>query len=636
MKYGLSIFALIPFAVCAQDPAYTDTSDTVVPHRALMEVTVTAARTLYYSGDTKVQTISPHLINAHKGDNLGQLLQNQSPLNIKAYGVGGALSNISLRGTSTSHAQINWNGFPINSLTLGSCDLSMVPVGGFDMVTIALGATGAMYGSGTFGGAVNLENDTKLHKQLSANAYYSFSTLNSHTGGVDIKAATQKVSWSGSGWLQDSENRFDYYDYIAGQTRTQTNGQWNDKGFVQNLALKTGDKSTVDAGIWFQDKNYFIPSKIGSTTYEFQKDSAIRFFARYKQRFKSSGLVIKAASFRNHQYYWQKSSPTAPKSIESTIDGSMYAADANYRHYTTDCWVTDIGVSYTLQQADVDAYKKERSEHTTALIVASKYMRQCWSSTLSLRQETTQGYPSHLLWGLGATYSPSLKNWNVRANVASKYRNPTFNDRYWIPGGNPDLKPESGITAEGGMHYRKENNNLLLECDLSVYHSVINDMIVWRPGAGYWSPKNYQQVFSKGLEVDSKLQLTRGNWQHLTILSANLNHSLVNKTYDSSDLEGKTMSYSPRTITSLNHTSKYKVTGIEIWHKFTSDRFTTSRDLMEPFNLFGARAFTSINIQGLKLGASFAIDNLLDETYELVELYPLPGRTYQFKIQLTI
>lgn len=40
-----------------------------------------------------------------------------------------------------------------------------------------------------------------------------------------------------------------------------------------------------------------------------------------------------------------------------------------------------------------------------------------------------------------------------KASVARNHRYPTLNDRYYQPGGNPDLRPEHGFTCDGGVSF---------------------------------------------------------------------------------------------------------------------------------------------------------------------------------------
>ena len=50
----------------------------------------------------------------------------QSPVYLKNYGQG-QLATLSIRGNGASQTQVFWNGFKINSPTLGQTDLSLLP-----------------------------------------------------------------------------------------------------------------------------------------------------------------------------------------------------------------------------------------------------------------------------------------------------------------------------------------------------------------------------------------------------------------------------------------------------------------------------------------------------------------------------
>jgi iron complex outermembrane receptor protein len=41
----------------------------------------------------------------------------------------------------------------------------------------------------------------------------------------------------------------------------------------------------------------------------------------------------------------------------------------------------------------------------------------------------------------------------AKASVSRNYRFPTLNDLYFLPGGNPDLKKESGWTYDAGLSF---------------------------------------------------------------------------------------------------------------------------------------------------------------------------------------
>ena len=91
------------------------------------DVVVNASRTDHFRHDVKTEEFRDSILNQYAGESLVRLLSGQTALNIKAYGVGGGAPSLSIRGASASQVQVNWNGLPINSVTLGPSDLSMIP-----------------------------------------------------------------------------------------------------------------------------------------------------------------------------------------------------------------------------------------------------------------------------------------------------------------------------------------------------------------------------------------------------------------------------------------------------------------------------------------------------------------------------
>ena len=247
------------------------------------EVVINASRNQHFRNDIKTEIFSRDELSAYEGESLSRFLKSNTALNIKAYGAGGASANVTLRGTSASHVQVNWNGFPINSVTLGSCDFSMIPAGGFDKVSIVYGASGALYGSGTFGGAVNLDSDLKAEHALNGSAQVSYQSLKTINGSASFLIGNNKVAWKVNAWGANSDNEFTYYDYIKQCRRKQTDGAWHDAGIIQNAVFKLSSSSSLEAGLWYEVKAYNIPSHIGSTSYEFQKDSTLKLILAYKK-----------------------------------------------------------------------------------------------------------------------------------------------------------------------------------------------------------------------------------------------------------------------------------------------------------------------------------------------------------------
>lgn len=598
------------------------------------DVVIRASRSQHFRNDIKTDVFSKDELLPHSGESLGRFLMNKTALNVKTYGVGGTASSITLRGTSASHVQVNWNGFPINSVTLGSCDFSMVPVSGFDRVSIVYGAPGALYGSGTFGGAINLDNDLKPGKSLGGSAQLAYGSLKSVGGNFSFHAGNNKLAWKISVWGTNSKNEFTYYDYIRQSDRKQSDGDWNDAGVIQQAILKLSSSSTLEAGLWYQVKANNIPSRTGSTSYESQKDSTLKLFAAYKKSGNKWGLQIKTALFNDEQSYLQKASPEAiVNSIESHINALQWYYDAGFRYFIRPYLSVDAGITGSLITANLSAYGEQKKEKGLTAFYGIKYEKSQLSWQAGVRKEWNSNFNSGILPSLGAAWKIVPDKWTIRANISEKFRKPAFNDLYWIPGGNTELKPESGFSVEtGSLINILKKENIKISTDLALYWSKIRDMIVWRPSGVFWTAMNYQRVHTSGLDANVIFEMEYGQWEHRSSLMLTLNHSMV-KNYIGDEKE--IMLYSPRVITSWENRFSTGILDFTIWHHFTADRFYDENSLLDPYQVLDAQTGINIPVGKGIIGTHITVNNLTNTTYELIRLYPMPGRYWSVKMSYT-
>ncbi len=594
------------------------------------DVVVTASRNQYFGNDIRTDTFSAGELRSWSGESLGRFLSGNTALNIKAYGAGGALSSLALRGTTSSHVQVNWNGFPINSVTLGSTDFSMIPAAGFSQVSLVYGASGALYGSGTFGGAVNLDSGLKPGKAYRGSASLSYHSLKSLSGSLSYQTGNERAACSVNAWGAFSGNEFSYFDYIRQQKRTQNDGDWQDAGLIQHAAFRLGRKSKLETGAWIQAKTFQIPSRIGSTTFEFQKDRSLRFYSAFQTHGDQWGLQVKAARFSDHQEYWQKpSAQTTVRSIESVISSVQWYGDAEFRYFFLPCFSVDAGLTTTLLSADVSAYGEEKTERGIAFFAGAKYSGSRITLQSAFRRDFNSHYTSGILPSGGVFWKVIPGIWTLRANISGKFRKPTFNDLYWIPGGNTALHPEKGYSLETGTVVSLiSTRKITLSVDESVYFSRIRDMIVWQPAGIYWEAGNFQQVRALGLE--SKLMfdaLFPGSSFHSSVM-VTLNRSL----YHSTSGAEKVMLYSPRVITAWENRFETGIWTFSLWHHFTADRFYDDNALLSPFQTVDVQAGVNIPAGKQLLNVQLALYNLNGTAYELIRLYPMPGRYWSVKM----
>jgi len=154
-------------------------------------------------------------------------------------------------------------------------------------------------------------------------------------------------------------------------------------------------------------------------------------------------------------------------------------------------------------------------------------------------------------------------------------------------------------------------------------------MIVWRPAGAYWIPYNYQHVSSQGMDASLKFDLRNGIFKYHSSLNVTLSAS---KTDTYAGVEQGRMLYSPRIISSWENRFSAVVFDLSFGHHFTADRFYDKDSLLEPYQTVGARAGVKLSVWKGKLGMHISVNNLTNTTYELIRLYPMPGRYWSVKM----
>ncbi|MDP4205040.1 MAG: TonB-dependent receptor plug domain-containing protein [Bacteroidota bacterium] len=637
-KTGLLIIILL-LTLTVRSFAEEEIRDTI--HIPAIEVF--KPRIAFFSEGSKKEQFDVHTMKSFELNSVNELLLKESALQLKSYGTPGSATTLSLRGAGANHTQVNWNGFPINSATLGESDLSFLPVGGFGSITLIQNASGALYGSGTFGGALNLENqtdwkDTGLNFRLSS----GWGSLNTYQGNGIVHYGNKKIQYQGSFFGGESDGNFKYYDYYLSSTLRRQNAAWNNFGAINNVYFKTGDRSQIDAAVWYQVKDIKLPAIMGSALAgtETQKDSTLKTFVRYKWFGNASGLEIKAAYFFDYMLYTKKeTAESAGYSIFSKYRTDRYFMDVDYRHFFTQNLSVDYGSTFSYLTAKVDAYKKLKQETDFAVFMAGKYKSSLSMAELSVRKEWNTSFDSKFLLSASGVCTIIEDHLHFRSSISQKFRKPTFNDLYWVPGGNPDLKPESGYSAEAGLIVDDllSSKAQVLDLDLAVYFSDINNMIVWRPMGSLWTPVNFMKVYARGIELKTTDKFNVGSFAVDNLLSVNMNRSTQEKTKDNdSEIVGHDLFYMPLVSTFLNSSWSWNNYTVSVSHHFTSSRYYDVDNKLPAFQTVDIMASHELKIGKTPVGIQVRVDNLFNKEYELVRSYPMPGRLYSMKIGIQI
>ena len=225
----------------------------------------------------------------------------------------------------------------------------------------------------------------------------------------------------------------------------------------------------------------------------------------------------------------------------------------------------------------------------------------------------------------------------MKTNAGINYHYPTFNDSYWNPGGNENLKPEYAKMLEGGLSYAKSINQLTLKTEFTTFYSFVKDWIIWLPKAGsYWSPTNLKEVENKGIEVGLNLSTNFKRWN----FSGKINYAYTESTNrnaknDFDNSVNQQLIYVPYHKLSSSLQLKYKSLQLIYTYNYTGELFiTTDNNWYMPAIFISTISLSNQFIihPTWSISGAFSINNMLNQEYQSIANRPMPGRNYLLSV----
>lgn len=617
-----------------------------IRHIQLEQVSIIQNRFNNFQEGLKVVHFDSAQLNMFNSSDLGNLIASTSTIKIKKYGTNGAISTLAMRGGSASQSAVIWNGFPLNSLTTAEADLSLVPLQSGQEIRLIKGAAGSIYGSGTFGGALVIDNLPNFNNRYNISLGGEIGSFGTQNYLADVKVGSSKFQSHTYYYQRLATNDFEFVDAdkMGHPLVSMSHNELVLKGFMQNMYLQTGKSSLLEAGLWIQSKSKNLPAISGSykQSNAHQQDSTLKVFVGWSKRFTSSLFQIKSAWFNDYLRYSDKLKPTdSLYFINSKIQTSAYFTDASYKYYL-DKLLFEAGVSYLNVSADVDAYPDNVMENNLSAYLVSKIKRNNFTLNLSAKHEFNQQYLTKPI--LSASIQQLLFNEKIilRGNASTRYRKPTLNEKYWQPGGNPTISAEWGIGYELGFDgnvFSSEREKF--STGIEVYSYKVNDFIQWITIGNLSYPRNQKVVWSRGLEVEaSYLKKLESQVTISAKIDYSFTKSTIEKIYkDNGGGVGNQLRYIPQHTFSSSLYLYWK--GFNLMYLFNINgkaplNESQNSDYMPSYMLSTFQLGFKLPKSHVGSNLSFRVENLFNANYQIMRSYPMPGRAYFIAFSMSI
>ena len=603
----------------------------------LDEVRITGSRKSLYANDLHTVRIDTLLKTKYFGDDLSHILARETNLNITQYGGQGSLASIRLRGSAPSQTQFNWNGVPVNSPTTGSIDLSLLSGGMADAIEIAYGASGSLFGNGTFGGSINLFNSPDWDNRFSLNIGGEAGSWNHFKSGLNLKTGSKSFQYHLSGVYQSSPNNYSYQNsFKAGNpVEHRLNDSMNMQTVQQHIFLRLPKNWYVQYGAWWHNRNKQLPASMSSAPMftAFQTDRSMRQFARATKWFRKSSLEMVAAYFIDSLLYKEKLIAADSIIKQSGITSSNTYLSIYYRWFLSTNLTLENGADYEYQTAKVEAYNGFINESRGAIFSLLKYTVKQLSANISYRQVFYSMTGPKPLFSAAVQYHLPGNGLSVKGQISNKFRFPTLNDRYWQPGGNRNLLPESGIGYDLGFNWDTSmSSHSSISMSSMLFFQKINNWIQWVPLGTYWSPQNIRQVLCQGAELDLSGKWKIGSFGLMAKMMYAYTESLDGSLPESRKRYSRQLAYVPLHLFKLQSGINLHQLEVNLSYKYTGRRYTTDDhdswlDL-DPYHLVDFSVGYTFSAKTSKIILSATANNLFNTQFQLIRGYPAPGRSF--------
>jgi outer membrane cobalamin receptor len=425
------------------------------------------------------------------------VLRQDSSVFLEQRGAGGAQADLVLRGGSFAQTLVLLDGFRINDSQTAHHNLDLpLPLEAIDSIQVLEGAGSTLHGVDALSGVVDFLTVAPQHDSLLVRAGAGSFGANEES----LLAAGERGRWSGrltadrdfsTGFIADRDFR-------------------NEDASLESWA---GTRLGVSDFLFAASDRSFGAAQFYGDYPSWERTKG--WFAGMRQEL---GARTKAAfAFRRHsdEFVLIRDDPAIYEN--NHIDGSW---QASLRHTLA---VHGRPLVLMGLEADGDSIRSNnlgihaRNRGAGYVDLDLRPARARWNLSAGLREEIFSG-GARSVWSPQLAGSiriaPSLK---VRADAGYGFRIPTYTDLYYSDPstiGNPDLKPESAWSGEGGADWTPGRK---LELSATGFYSRQHDTIdyVRADPTAQWHAVNLSGLHFAGVETQMTWTPTR--WQRIQV-----------------------------------------------------------------------------------------------------------------------
>ncbi|HLF86768.1 MAG TPA: TonB-dependent receptor [Nitrospiria bacterium] len=572
-----------------------------MPEVEVGEIVITATKTETPLKDvaSSVTIIKEEDIDKKKAKTVAEAIRDVPGIDVVQTGGPGGLTSVFIRGGNSNHTLVLIDGVQVNSPTAGLFDFANLTTDNIERIEIVRGAQSTLYGSDAIGGVINII--TKRGKGAPA--------INFSVEAGSFRSLRESIGISGTTQSSDYSLSVGRFDTDGFSSANEKNGNTEKDGYENTtISSRLGWNSFTSGRLELSmrysdaeaDQDGFTFSPIDDPNFV-QKDRSMNLSTRYSRPLTNWWNQHLQLSMNVEEL---KGIDPDPADIFNNFEFDTQRRLVEWQHqlYIAETDIMTIGYEYEGQNGKVkDSF--DRTITNSALYIQDQHqISDAFSQAVGVRADYNNRFGNEITYKAEASYRIKESNTRFRAAYGTGFHGPTLNDLYFPGFGNPDLKPETSESIEGGIEQTFLSDRLSLQA--TYFYNRFENLIIF--DSTTFLPENIGEATSKGAEIGLQIRPFKA-------VTLSTNYTLTDTENRENDKE---LPRRPRKKASaILSISPIAPLNIDLELRYVGKRFDDSANLNE------LDPYTLVNIAGrfdvTKSVQVFArVENLFDKEYE--------------------
>lgn len=650
-----------------------------------LETVAVVAKHKPYQAVIPSQTLSGKELQQLNAHSVADAIRYFAGVQLKDYGGVGGIKTLDIRSMGTNHMGVFYDGIQLGNAQNGQIDLGKYSLDNIESIQLYNGQKSEIFQSAKdFGSAGTVYITTRRPRFEEGKRYNLRVMMKTGSFGLANPSAlweyklSQRVSLSANVEYTYATGRykFRYRKIFSDGTLAWDTTAVRQNGDVYALRAEAGLFGSINGGQWnvkayFYDSERGIPGAIVNNVWKnAQRQWDRNLFAQgsLRKRFSSRYVMMLNAKYARDYMHYNNPDTTLMYIDNEFWQQEVYVSAAN-KFSIFQNWDVNLSVDYQWNTLDANLTQfVYPTRHTALAALASAFTYGGFKAQASVlgtfvsdRSKIMNGgnmlgyrtkHFDKFTPAVFVAYQPfEHHDFDVRAFYKRIFRMPTFNDLYYTDIGNADLRPEYASQYDVGARYTCHMaDGVLRSINVSAdaYYNYVTDKIIAVPkGTGQyrWMMMNIGKVKIRGIDATARAEFAL---PYGIGLNTQLNYTYqraqdYTDPTDNADEAGTykgQIAYIPRHSGSVIVGGEWQRLKLNYSFIYVGERYHNSSNIAANYE----QPWYTHDISGsyeMKLGttlvkATLEVNNLLNQQYEVICNYPMPGRNFKVILSFEI